>query len=65
MLERVPTVGSRAQWETFSFEVIDMDGRRVDKIMVARLPEPETEPPPKAPARGRRRKADKADKSDG
>ncbi len=65
MLERVPTVGSQAQWETFSFEVVDMDGRRVDKIMVARLPEPEPEAPPKATARGRRRKADKADKSDG
>lgn len=37
-LERVPVEGDRFEWHGFSFEVIDMDGRRVDKVLVTRLP---------------------------
>jgi putative hemolysin len=35
-LERVPEAGDRFVWEGFSFEVVDMDGHRVDKVLVAR-----------------------------
>jgi magnesium and cobalt exporter, CNNM family len=34
-LGRVPATGDRFEWEGFSFEVLDMDGRRVDKVLVA------------------------------
>ena len=31
----MPEAGNRFEWEGFSFEVVDMDGRRVDKVIVA------------------------------
>jgi len=34
-LRRVPEEGARFEWEGYSFEVLDMDGRRVDKVLVA------------------------------
>ena len=37
-LGRVPVVTDRFDWQGFSFEVVDMDKTRVDKIMVARQP---------------------------
>jgi putative hemolysin len=37
-LGRVPAAGDRFEWEGFSFEVIDMDGYRVDKVLVTRMP---------------------------
>jgi putative hemolysin len=35
-LGRVPTPGDRFEWEGFFFEVVDMDGHRVDKVLVTR-----------------------------
>jgi putative hemolysin len=35
VLGRLPTVGDRLEWEGHSFEVLDMDGRRVDKVLAA------------------------------
>jgi putative hemolysin len=35
-LGRVPATGDRFGWEGFSFEVVDMDGHRVDKVLVTR-----------------------------
>jgi len=32
-LGRVPEVGDRLEWEGYSLEVVDMDGRRVDKVL--------------------------------
>jgi putative hemolysin len=37
-LARVPRTGDRFQWNGYSFEVVDMDGRRVDKVLVVRFP---------------------------
>jgi putative hemolysin len=37
-LGRVPTTGDTFEWEGFSFEVVDMDRHRVDKVLVARAP---------------------------
>jgi putative hemolysin len=37
-LGEVPSAGDRFEWGGFQFEVMDMDGRRVDKILVTPLP---------------------------
>jgi putative hemolysin len=34
VLEHIPQVGEKLQWREFDLEVIDMDGHRIDKIMV-------------------------------
>jgi putative hemolysin len=33
-LERIPNVGDATDWEGRRFEVVDMDGRRVDRVLV-------------------------------
>jgi putative hemolysin len=35
---RVPTAGDHFDWDHFRFEVMDMDGNRVDKVLVQVLP---------------------------
>ena len=37
-LERIPTVGDTTQWRGLTIEVVDMDGRRIDKLLVHRVP---------------------------
>ncbi|TAK80365.1 MAG: HlyC/CorC family transporter [Betaproteobacteria bacterium] len=39
-LARVPRVGDAFTWEAYRIEVVDMDGNRVDKVLVTRLPAP-------------------------
>jgi putative hemolysin len=34
-LGRIPKVGSKFTYEDYEFEIVDMDGRRVDKVMVS------------------------------
>ena len=41
-LGRIPKASDHFHWNGFRFEVMDMDGRRVDKVLVA--PPPETQP---------------------
>jgi putative hemolysin len=36
-LEHVPTPGEAFEWNGYRFEVVDMDGRRIDKVLVSRL----------------------------
>ena len=38
-LGRVPQVSDRFQWDGLRFEVVDMDRNRVDKLIVARVPD--------------------------
>ena len=38
---RVPRVTDRFEWEGFRFEIIDMDGNRVDKVLVSRVSPPQ------------------------
>ncbi len=38
-LGRVPKVTDYFEWNSYNFEVIDMDGRRVDKVLVTTLPQ--------------------------
>jgi len=33
-LERIPKSGDKMQWKGFTFEIIDMDGHRIDKVLV-------------------------------
>jgi putative hemolysin len=39
ILRRIPSTGDHFDWGGFRFEVVDMDNRRVDKVLVALLPE--------------------------
>lgn len=41
LLGRVPQTTDHAEWEGWRFEVIDMDGKRVDKVLATRIAEPE------------------------
>ena len=41
LLGRIPTVGDTVDWQGYRFEVVDMDGQRIDKILVV---------PPRTPA---------------
>ena len=36
----LPTTGERTQWKGWRFEVVDLDGRRVDKLLVSPVPAP-------------------------
>ncbi len=40
-LGRLPQAGDHVVWQGYRFEVVDMDGRRVDKVLVARVASPE------------------------
>lgn len=33
-LERIPQTGDKLEWKGFNFEIIDMDGHRIDKVLV-------------------------------
>jgi putative hemolysin len=54
-LGRIPMAGEHFRWDGLSFEVMDMDGKRVDKILVAEVeevnqsPGPNQEPPGEHP----------------
>jgi len=37
-LERIPNTGDTFDWRGFSFEIVDMDGQRIDKLIV-KIPE--------------------------
>jgi putative hemolysin len=38
LLGRIPTLGESCDWQGFRFEIVDMDGRRIDKLLVTALP---------------------------
>lgn len=42
LLGRLPQTGDAAVWEEWRLEVVDLDGKRVDKVLASRLPEPPT-----------------------
>jgi len=37
-LRRLPVTGDRLQWQDAAFEIVDMDGKRIDKVLVSRQP---------------------------
>lgn len=41
-LEHIPATGEKLRWHDFDFEVVDMDGARIDKILVTYHPQQTT-----------------------
>ncbi len=41
LLGRLPQTSDHANWESWRLEVVDLDGKRVDKVLASRLPENE------------------------
>jgi putative hemolysin len=41
LLGRLPGTGDSVEWEGWRFEVVDLDGKRVDKLLVQRTGENE------------------------
>jgi putative hemolysin len=41
LLGRLPHTTDRVEWEGWRFEVVDLDGKRVDKVLVTRLQDPQ------------------------
>jgi putative hemolysin len=35
VLERIPREADHFEWQGYRFEVVDMDGKRVDKLLVS------------------------------
>jgi putative hemolysin len=33
-LERIPNTGDKFEWKGFNIEIMDMDGHRIDKVLV-------------------------------
>ena len=40
LLGRLPRTADVVEWDAWRFEVVDLDGKRVDKVLVSRLAEP-------------------------
>ncbi len=45
ILERVPKTGEKLSWLNFEFEIVDMDGARIDKVLVTRKDKEDKETP--------------------
>jgi putative hemolysin len=41
LLGRLPHTTDTVEWSGWRFEVVDLDGKRVDKVLVSKLDEPE------------------------
>ncbi|MFV0370546.1 MAG: transporter associated domain-containing protein, partial [Azonexus sp.] len=39
LLGRLAVTGDKLTWEGWSLEVVDIDGKRIDKVLASRLPE--------------------------
>ena len=53
LLGRLANTGDKVSWEGWSLEVVDLDGKRIDKVLASRLPEAlavEANPPPQEAA---------------
>lgn len=37
LMGRIPATGESVHWESWCFEVVDMDGKRIDKVLASRL----------------------------
>ena len=38
LLGRLPRVADTVDWESWRFEIVDMDGKAIDKVLASRLP---------------------------
>jgi putative hemolysin len=50
LLGRLPQTADIVEWGLWRFEVVDLDGKRVDKVLASRMPE-ENETQPEGPAK--------------
>jgi putative hemolysin len=41
LIGKVPRTGDITEWQSWRFEVMDLDGNRIDKVLASRLPESE------------------------
>jgi Transporter associated domain/Bacitracin resistance protein BacA len=48
---RLPKVADSAHWEGWQLEILDMDGKTIDKVLATRMPEPEAAADHADPAR--------------
>ena len=39
LLGRVPQTTDRCEWEGWTFEIVDLDGKRIDKVLAVPVPE--------------------------
>lgn len=46
LLGRVPHTGDIGVWDQWRLEVVDLDGRRIDKVLASRVPDPADNPEP-------------------
>jgi len=45
LLGRLPQTADSCEWEDWSFEIVDLDGKRIDKVLATpKVPEPEAAP---------------------
>lgn len=42
-LGHIPTTGDSFEWENFRFEIMDMDGHRIDKVLVTAVAQTENQ----------------------
>ncbi|MDL2245982.1 hemolysin family protein [Methanobrevibacter sp. OttesenSCG-928-K11] len=42
-INKIPKVGEIFEWNKFTFEIVDMDGHQIDKILVTEINEPDDE----------------------
>lgn len=35
LMGRIPRAGERVEWENWRFEIVDMDGKRIDKVLAS------------------------------
>ena len=42
LFDRIPTTGDSVSWENFKFSVVDMDGLRIDKVLISGIRAQET-----------------------
>lgn len=42
LIGKVPQTGESTEWQGWTFEIVDLDGNRIDKVLASRTPEPET-----------------------
>jgi putative hemolysin len=44
LLGRLPQTADIVEWGQWRFEVVDLDGKRVDKVLASRMPDSESQP---------------------
>ncbi len=48
LLGRLPSTGDHVRWESWKLEVVDMDGKRIDKVLASRTSQDDALPPTEA-----------------